>query len=147
MRLSRAPIVLDELLAQVTAPERGGTCVFVGTVRNDRGAHGVVTAIEYRAYDAMAERELERIVAEARDVHPETSVAVRHRLGRVGLGEASVAVVAAAPHRADAFTVCRRVIEDVKHRVPIWKRELHADGTGTWIDQEGRAVPLQEAPQ
>ncbi len=147
MRLSHAPIVLDDLLAQVTAPERGGTCVFVGTVRNDRGVHGVVTAIEYRAYDAMAEGELERIVAEVREGHPETCVAVRHRLGRVELGATSVAVAAAAPHRAEAFTVCRRVIEDVKHRVPIWKRELYADGTGTWIDQQGRAVSVPQAPR
>jgi molybdopterin synthase catalytic subunit len=132
-------IVLDELLAAVQGPERGGTCVFLGSVRNGPEESGV-TEIEYSAYEAMAETEIERMLGEARERWPEARVALRHRLGRVPVGEASIAIAAAAPHRAEAFEACRYVIEEVKRRLPIWKKEHHVDGTAAWVDPSGKPV-------
>jgi molybdopterin synthase catalytic subunit len=145
-RLVRSPLAVDILLAEVAAPSCGGTCAFLGTVRSgpEEASHGGVTAIEYSAYDAMAEAELDRIVEEALERWGGARVALRHRLGLVPLGEASIAIAVAAPHRAAAFEACRYLIEQVKVRVPIWKRELHADGTAWWVDPEGRP---SEAPR
>lgn len=123
MHLTRDQITVETLLAEVAGPERGGTCVFVGTVRADDG----VTAIDYSAYDVMAEAELDRMIAEARDRWPHARVAVRHRLGVIRVGEASIAIACAAPHRAEAFEACRYVIEEVKRRLPVWKKEQHRD--------------------
>src|SRR3989449_10482831 len=125
------------LLAEVSSPECGGTCAFLGTVRDGPEEHGV-TAIEYSAYEEMVEGELGRIVAEVGERWSGARVALRHRLGVIRTGEASVAIVAAAPHRAQAFEACRYVIEEVKRRVPVWKKELRADGTEVWVDSSGR---------
>lgn len=133
-------ISLDALLAEVQGPERGGTCVFLGTVRNGPEESGV-TEIEYSAYEAMADGEVERMLAEARERWPVARVALRHRVGRVPAGEASIAIAAAAPHRAEAFAACRHVIEEVKKRLPIWKKEYHVDGTAIWVDPSGKPVP------
>jgi len=145
--LDSHPLALDALLRQVTGPARGATAVFLGTVRNgpEERAAGGVTAIEYAAYAAMAEAECARIVAETTDRWPGAAVALRHRIGVVAVGEPSVAIAVAAPHRGDAFAACRYIIEEVKRRVPIWKREQHADGTGTWVDPGGR--PAEAAPR
>lgn len=137
--LTRSTIAFDALLAEVRGPERGGTCVFLGSVRNGP-EEGGVTEIEYSAYDAMAEAELERIVTEAQQQWPGVRVALRHRVGRVPVGEASIAIVAAAPHRAEAFAACRHVIEAVKRRLPVWKKEYHVDGTAAWVDPSGKPV-------
>lgn len=128
--LTRNPISLSALLAEVQGPERGGTCSFIGTVRTD----DEVTGIEYSAYDEMALGEIERILTEAEQRWPESRVTLQHRLDLVPVGEASIAIAAAAPHREDAFAACRYVIEEVKKRLPIWKKELHADGSATWVD-------------
>ena len=132
-------IVLDDLLAEVQGPERGGTCVFMGTVRNGP-EEGGVTEIEYSAYDAMADAEIERILTEAEQQWPGVRVALRHRVGRVPAGEASIAIAAAAPHRADAFQACRHIIEEVKRRLPMWKKECRVDGTTAWVDPWGKPV-------
>jgi molybdopterin synthase catalytic subunit len=132
-------VVLDDLLAEVQGPERGGTCVFMGTVRNGPEESGV-TEIEYSAYDAMADAEIDRMLTETEQQWPGVRVALRHRVGRVPVGEASIAIVAAAPHRADAFAACRHVIEEVKRRLPMWKKEFRIDGTTAWVDPSGKAV-------
>ena len=136
MHLTRHPLDVGDLLAAVQGPERGGTCVFVGTVRND----GDVTGIEYSAYEAMAFAEIERILGEAQAQWPEARVMLQHRLGLIAAGEASIAIAAAAPHRDEAFAACRFVIETVKTRLPVWKKEHHADGTTSWVDPSGKAV-------
>ena len=136
MHLTRHALDVNDLLAEVQGPERGGTCVFLGTVRND----GDVTAIDYSAYDAMALGEIERILSDARQRWPDARVMLQHRLGPVPVGEASIAIAGAAPHRDDAFAACRFVIEEVKKRLPVWKKELHADGTATWVDPSGKPV-------
>ena len=137
MRLTQHPLDVNDLLAEVQGPERGGTSVFLGSVRSDDG----VTAIEYSAYDGMAIEEIERILGEARVRWPEARVTLQHRLGVIPAGEASIAIVAAAPHRAEAFDACRFVIEEVKKRLPIWKKEMYADGTAHWTDASRQAKP------
>ncbi|HYT81906.1 MAG TPA: molybdenum cofactor biosynthesis protein MoaE [Gemmatimonadales bacterium] len=135
--LTREPISLDALLAEVSSPACGGTCVFLGTVRDGPEEHGV-TAIEYSAYEEMVEAEFGRLLADARTRWPEARLAVRHRLGRIPAGEASIAIAAAAPHRTQAFEACRFVIEEVKRRIPVWKKELRVNGTEVWVDPSGR---------
>jgi molybdopterin synthase catalytic subunit len=137
MYTTRAPISAQALLAEVAAPTCGGTCLFLGTVR-DGPEDGGVTGIEYTAYEAMVTAELERILAEARRQWLGVRLAVRHRLGLVPTEEASIGIAAAAPHRAEAFAACRYIIEEVKRRVPVWKKELRADGTAQWVDPQGR---------
>src|SRR6267378_4858306 len=136
MHLTRHPLEIDALLAEVQSPERGGTCVFLGTVRNDAN----VTAIDYSAYDDMALAEIQRILSDAETQWPEARVMLQHRLGLIPVGEASIAIAAAAPHREEAFAACRHVIEEVKKRLPIWKKELHVDGSATWVDPSGKQV-------
>ncbi|MBI1966703.1 MAG: molybdenum cofactor biosynthesis protein MoaE [Gemmatimonadetes bacterium] len=141
MHLTRDPISLDALLAEVSSPKCGGTCLFLGTVRNGP-EESSVTAIDYSAYEAMADAEFSRILDEARERWPAARVAVRHRLGEVLVGEASIAIAAAAPHRATAFEACRFVIEEVKQRLPMWKKELREDGTAVWVDPSRRAASV-----
>ena len=128
------PIDVGRLMAAVADGERGGTVAFVGSVRGG-SEDGPVTAIEYSGYEEMLAEEFGRIIEEARERWPETRFAVQHRLGRVPLGEPSIAVVAAAPHREEAFAACRQVIEEAKGRLPVWKKELFADGDTRWREQ------------
>ncbi len=131
MFLTRDPIDVAVLMGEISGPGRGGATAFLGSVR--RGPDdGPVVAIEYSAYEDMAEPEFARILSEAAERWPEVRTVVRHRVGRVETGEASIAVVAAAPHRAEAFAACRYVVEQVKQRVPIWKKEIFADGAEEW---------------
>lgn len=134
--LTRRPLSIDQLVAQVSSPACGGTCVFLGTVRNGPEETGV-TAIEYSAYEEMVEAEFGRLVADAATRWPGARIAVQHRLGTIPVGEASIGIAAAAPHRAAAFEVCRFVIEEVKRRIPVWKKELREDGTAVWVDLSG----------
>ena len=134
--LTRQRLSIDQLVADVSSPERGGTCVFLGTVRNGAEEQGV-EAIEYSAYEEMVEVEFGRLVADAAARWPDARIAVRHRLGTIPAGEASIGIAVAAPHRAQAFDACRFVIEEVKRRIPVWKKELRLDGTEIWVDPSG----------
>jgi molybdopterin synthase catalytic subunit len=134
---TRDAIAPATLLAEVTAPHCGAVCLFLGTVR-DGPEDGGVTAIEYSAYEAMVGAEFERILGEARQRWAGVRLAARHRLGLVPTEEASVGIAAAAPHRAEAFAAARYVIEEVKRRLPVWKKELRADGSVLWVDPGGR---------
>ena len=133
--LVRGQIDLGAMLRQVASPSRGGTVAFTGTVRSGQ-EDGPVVAIEYSAYDGMADAEFDRIISEALSSWPECCVTVSHRVGLVKVGEQSVAVVAAAPHRAEAFAVCRYVIDQTKRRVPIWKKELLENGSEHWREND-----------
>jgi molybdopterin synthase catalytic subunit len=140
IRLTRTAIDVADLLAGLVDPGLGGTAIFVGSVR--RGSDdGAVVAIEYSAYEEMAEAELERILREGSDRWPVCRIDVRHRLGRIPTGEASIAVAAAAPHRAEAFDACRYVVEEIKKRLPIWKKEIHEDGSASWRGNDGTKGP------
>jgi molybdopterin synthase catalytic subunit len=129
--LTTDPIELDSLLRQVLSPERGGIASFLGMVR-DHDAGRSVVRLEYSAYEPMAEAECARIVAEAVSQW-DCAVALIHRIGALTIGDTAVAVIAGSSHRDEAFAACRYVIEEVKRRVPIWKREVFADGTVEWV--------------
>ncbi len=115
----------------MTGPELGGTALFIGSVRRGDG-DGPVEAIEYSAYEEMLEAEFSKIMAETAAQWPGSRVAGMHRVGLVPVGESSVAIAAAAPHRADAFAACRYAIEQAKKRLPVWKKEIFEDGSAAW---------------
>ena len=143
--LTRDPIELERLIARVGGPGRGGIATFLGIVRDHQDGR-TVTGLEYSAYEPMAEAECARIVAEAAARWP-ASVALEHRLGRLAIGDIAVAIAAAADHRAAAFEACRYVIEQVKRRVPIWKREDYADGSTGWVDPTRPEARLEASPE
>jgi molybdopterin synthase catalytic subunit len=132
IRVSDAPIAPDEALAFVADPGAGGTCLFVGTVR-DHGEAGSVTGITYEAWDELASERLRQVADELFAGWPLRKVALIHRHGDLLVGDASVAVAVSAAHRAEAFEACRHAIERLKHDVPIWKKELLAHGEGRWV--------------
>jgi molybdopterin synthase catalytic subunit len=133
--VTRDTIALELLLVETAGTARGGTCVFLGTVR-DAPEDGGVVEIAYEGYEAMIEAEFTTILAEMTERWPRARAAARHRLGPVPLGAASVAIVVAAPHRDDAFMACRYLIEAVKARLPIWKKERRRDGAIGWVTPE-----------
>lgn len=110
----------------------GGVVTFEGRVR-DHHEGRAVTALEYEAYEALAQAEGDLILAEASARFAPVRVAAAHRHGRLDLGEAAVVVVAASAHRQEAFAACRWVIDAIKERLPVWKREHYADGTCAWV--------------
>ena len=129
VQLVREPIDLESL--SVLSPADGASCLFTGVVRNENGGREVLR-LEYEAYEDMALPLMEEIVSEARRRFVVTALNVVHRLGCLEIGDASVAVFAAAPHRGEAFLACRYVIDTLKATVPIWKKEFYADGE-VWI--------------
>ncbi|MFL5575431.1 MAG: molybdenum cofactor biosynthesis protein MoaE [Gemmatimonadaceae bacterium] len=130
------PIDPAALLREVASDASGATSLFVGTVR-DVNEERAVTGIDYSAYAAMAVGELRAIAAEAAERYATPHVVVEHRLGTLTLGEASVAIAVSHARRAPAMAATRYVIEEIKRRVPIWKREHYADGTREWVDPTG----------
>lgn len=136
--LSSSPLDLGTLVARVEAPERGAVASFLGLVRDHHGGR-TVSRLEYSAYAPMAEAECAGIVAEAETQWP-VRVALEHRVGPLEIGDAAVAVAAGAAHRDEAFAACRFVIEEVKRRVPIWKKEFYADGSVEWVGAGGALV-------
>ena len=127
------PIDTAALLREVSDDSCGAATLFVGTVRDVNDGRPV-TGIDYAAYTAMAEEELARVAAEAAARFAAPRLVVEHRVGTLALGEASIAIAVAHPHRAAALDAQRFVIEEVKRRVPIWKREHYADGSRAWVD-------------
>jgi len=130
--LTADPIDVAELLREAR-PGDGAVCAFIGVVRNESEGRETV-AIEYEAYGAMAESEMARIEGSLATRWPHVRVRIRHRVGLLPVGEPSVAIVATAPHRDEAFAACRAAIEEIKKRVPIWKKEIRADGSSEWVD-------------
>lgn len=120
------------LLAETASHRNGATVLFLGTVR-DMNEGEQVTALDYSAYGSMAERELADIVAEAAAKWETRDIVVEHRTGSLGLGDVSVAIVVAHPHRGPAYEASRYVIEELKKRLPIWKREHYAGGQQEWV--------------
>lgn len=131
--LVRHPIDAAALVSEVSSRSAGATSLFLGTVRdvNDRKA---VQGIDYSAYEPMALRELEAIAGEAAERFGTAHVVMEHRLGYLELTEASIGIAVSHPRRAAAMDATRFVIEEVKKRVPIWKREHYVDGTREWVD-------------
>ena len=130
--ITAAPISVDEVSRRVADPAAGCVVSFAGLVRGDNQGRQV-RYLEYEAYPEMAEPILAQIGAEAQARWPVDKVAIVHRVGRLEIGEASVVVAVASPHRAEAFAACRFAIDALKAQVPIWKKELYADGS-EWLD-------------
>jgi molybdopterin synthase catalytic subunit len=128
------PLVLDEVLREVAHPGAGATVSFLGVVR-DENVGRPVTLLEYEAYGSMAEAEMGRILGEIARDHAGVRVAAIHRVGALRVGDAAVVCAASAPHRGEAFAACQDLIDRIKARVPIWKREHGPDGPW-WVGWE-----------
>ena len=126
------PLSVDEALTFVADPRAGGTCVFLGTVRDHSNA-GEVTGLTYEAWNDLALERLGDIAREASDGWDLSAVALLHRTGSLDVGEVSVVVAVSGPHRAEAFEACRHGIERLKQDVPIWKKEGLVGGDSHWI--------------
>ena len=132
MYLTDSPLDVASLLREARASD-GAVCLFVGVVR-DSNEGRATTRIRYEAYGPMAEDQMTRILEELAREYPDARLALRHRIGELAVGEASVAIVATSPHRAEAFAACRAAIDRIKTTVPIWKKEFHPDGSSEWVD-------------
>lgn len=140
MRITERPLELSPLLAEVSHPSAGAVATFAGVVR-DHNAGRPVSRLEYEAYGAMAEQELGRILAEIAAEMPGVRVAASHRVGSLSVGDVAVLCAASAPHRGEAFEACRALIDRIKARLPIWKREHGPDGP-YWVGwEDARCAP------
>jgi molybdopterin synthase catalytic subunit len=150
-RVIDEPLDVARTAEAVAAPDCGAVATFVGLVR-DHNLGRRVRWLDYECYEPLAVSSLERIAAEAQTEWPGTRLAITHRVGTLQIGEASVVIAAASPHRADAFAACRYAIERIKQIVPIWKRE-HFEGGDSWIegatanpdDEAARRTALERA--
>ncbi len=127
-----APLDLTTLIAAVRSDATGGLVTFVGYVRETSDDGRPVSRLDYEAHRELALRELQAVGAEASARFGEARVAIAHRVGSLGLGEAAVAIAVAAAHRGVAFDACEYAIDQLKARVPIWKRERYRDGDARW---------------
>jgi molybdopterin synthase catalytic subunit len=126
-----SPVSVDEAVASVQHAGAGAVCVFLGMVRDASEGRPVVK-LEYEAYASMAEAEMKRIATEIAGEIPGVRLAIVHRTGALSIGDVAVACAASAPHRAEAYRACRALIDRVKARAPIWKREHGPDGA-YWV--------------
>lgn len=140
IRISADVIDPSDVLANVASPEAGAVVLFLGTTRNQSGGRATAS-LDYESYNEMAEKMLAQLEAEARRRWPLTGCAVVHRLGHLGIGEASVAVAVSSPHREAAFAAGQWLIDTIKQSVPIWKRENWADGSSTWVHPDVEEEP------
>jgi MoaE-MoaD fusion protein len=143
-RLVDGPIDLAAVEAEAHGPRCGAALLFVGRVRDHHGTRRV-SGLTYEAYRPMAEAALERIADELASAAPGLDLRIVHRLGEVDVGEASVVIAVASPHRAAAYEASREAIERLKREVPIWKRERYADGGAAWREEEPLAKPAGTA--
>ena len=134
--LVREPIDSMAVIRAVSSRANGAVLLFLGAVRHVNDGRDV-TGIDYAAYEAMAQRELNAIVAEGAARFGTRDVAIVHRLGELSVEDVSVAIAVGHPHRDTAYALSRWVIEELKRRVPIWKREHYVDGTREWVDPTG----------
>jgi MoaE-MoaD fusion protein len=129
--LSDEPLSLDRVVEEVRSDEAGAIATFTGTTRvHSRGR--TVTHLDYEAYEGMAERTMEEIAEALRARYELTAIAIHHRIGRVTIGETSVVIAVSAPHRQDALAACKDAIDELKERVPLWKKEVY-EGGEEWI--------------
>ena len=142
--ITAEPIDPAEVLCAVGSASDGATVAFLGHVR-DHNDGRPVTGLRYEAYREMAERVLAEIAGEAEARLGGGAVAIVHRIGELAVGDVSVAIAVSSPHRADAFEVCRGLIEAVKQRLPVWKQEHYADGPEEWLPGEVPGGPVEGA--
>ncbi|MEU6383627.1 molybdenum cofactor biosynthesis protein MoaE [Streptomyces bauhiniae] len=129
--LRDTPLSLDEVYGAVGDDAAGGTALFVGTVRDHDGGRSV-SSLEYSAHPS-AEAELRRVAEEVAAEFPVRALAAVHRTGLLAIGDVAVITAVSCPHRAEAFAACRKLIDTLKHEVPVWKRQIFADGATEWV--------------
>lgn len=135
--VSEAPIDPALLVEAVRRPDAGAIVLFLGTVRDHSEGHPGVTHLEYEAYSEVVEAKIQEIVDETRSRWDIGSVAALHRIGSLGVGDESVGVAVSAGHRPEAFEAARHLIDELKSRAPIWKKE-HWDGGAEWVREGPR---------
>ena len=133
VRVTTEPLSAEEALAFVADPRAGGTCVFLGTVRDSSDAGVGVTGLTYEAWDDLATARLMELADQMHRGWPLQKVALLHRTGELAVGQTSVIVAASSAHRAEAFDACRFGIERLKEDVPIWKKETLVTGDAGWV--------------
>lgn len=133
--ISDNDISVDALREQLMDPGAGGLCVFEGWVRNENEGR-TVERLEYEVYEPLAVSEGEKVIAEAREQFPHLQACCVHRSGLLEIGDCAVWVGVAAPHRDEAFKACRYIIDQIKVRLPIWKKEHYVDGDSGWVNCE-----------
>ena len=126
------PIRPEEVLQELGAPEDGAHLLFLGVVRDHSQGRGV-TGLDYEAYESMADRTLALIASEASHRWGTDRISVLHRVGELEVGDISTAIGVAAPHRGEAYEASRYIIEELKKRLPIWKREHFVEGDSEWV--------------
>ena len=132
-RIAITPEPLELAAAELADPAAGGICVFLGTTRSEASPSGSdLVALDYEAYEEMAHQQLHDLARRAREKWPVRRLVLVHRVGRVPVGEASVLIPLATPHRTDAFDCSRWLIDTLKAELAVWKKEAWADGTTTW---------------
>jgi molybdopterin synthase catalytic subunit len=135
MRITSSVIRPDELRADLSNPAAGAYAAFEGWIRNENEGR-TVFRLEYESYEPLAVKEGERVIREARAKYPVLHAQCVHRTGMLEIGECAVWVGVTAPHRDEAFAACRYIIDQVKVRLPIWKKEHYADGHSGWVNCE-----------
>jgi molybdopterin converting factor subunit 1 len=130
------PLSVDQAIAAVAHKAAGGIAVFIGVVR-DHADGKAVTRLDYEAHTALAEKELRRVLEEVHAKEPSVRLCAVHRVGELRVTDLAVVVAASAPHRAEAFAACREAIEEIKKRVPVWKKEWSSEGEASWVNLEG----------
>lgn len=131
LALRDTPLSVDEVLGAVSDPAAGGIALFVGTVRDHDGGRSVIR-LGYSAHPS-AEAVLGEVAGKVASDFPVVALAAVHRIGDLAIGDLAVVVAVACPHRAEAFAACRRLIDDLKGSVPIWKHQRFSDGTDEWV--------------
>jgi molybdopterin synthase catalytic subunit len=144
-RITRSPISASDLANQLRAGKDGAVVIFEGMVRNHSRGRATLY-LEYEAYEPMAIRKMEELGCEVRQKFAIDGIGMIHRLGRLEIGETSVAIIVSAEHRRAAFEACHYAIDRLKQMVPIWKKEYFADGA-VWAEGEGRTRILEESPK
>jgi molybdopterin synthase catalytic subunit len=142
-QFTAAPIATEPLRAALADPACGGYAAFEGWVRDSNDGQRV-RGLEYEAFEALGLREGERIIAEALERFGASHAACVHRIGSLAVGELAVWVGVSAAHRDEAFRACRYIIDEVKHRLPIWKKEHYLNGDSGWVNCERCAAPHAE---
>lgn len=132
VELTAAPLELETLPGALASEEDGAVLVFLGVVRNRNQGRGV-TGLEYEAYQEMGEKVLAQIAGEAGESFGTDRILVRHRVGVLEVGEVSTLIAVATPHREEAYRASRYIIEEIKKRLPVWKKEHYVDGERRWV--------------
>src|SRR5882672_10231345 len=139
IEISDQPLSADRAARFVTDGSAGGIDVFLGTTRAEMKDGRALLALDYEAYADMAAEQMRDLARRARERWPIVRLAVLHRVGRVNVGEPSVVIAVSCPHRAESFEACRFVIDALKAEVAIWKKEVWADGSSSWVHPEAKS--------